>query len=209
MLYSYLKERYGENEPIILSDLKVEGMSESNLRQQIMKLTKDGRVKRYDTGVYFIPQKSVFRSGSSLSCDRVLEVKYLQNSEGRCGYVSGLMFANLIGLTSQVSMTYDVVTNKATRDYRETTLAKSRVIVRKPRVPVTETNYRTLQFLDLLKDIDMISEVSDESLQQRLTRYMKESNISFPKLEVYLPYYPDRIYKNLYETRLVHGILAQ
>lgn len=61
------------------------------------------------------------------------------------------MFFNQMGLTTQVPMMYEVVSNKATNDYRETSLAKSRVIVRKPKVPVTEKNYKDLQFLDIYK----------------------------------------------------------
>ena len=76
---------------------------------------------------------------------------YLRDKDERCGYVSGLMFFNQMGLTTQVPMMYEVVSNKATNDYRETSLAKSRVIVRKPKVPVTEKNYKALQFLDIYK----------------------------------------------------------
>lgn len=209
MLYSYLMDKYGENEPIIVSDIKLKGMSDSRLRQQIMKLNEEGKLKRYDTGIYYIPKKSLFRSGAQLSCDKVIEAKYLRSSDGRCGYFSGLMFANLMGLTTQVSMTYDIVTNKATRDIRETTLAKSRIIVRKPRVPITEDNYRALQFLDLLKDIDTLAEVPAAEAQGRLTKYMKDTGLTFPDIEKYLSFYPDRLYKNLYETRLLHGVLTQ
>ena len=61
-------------------------------------------------------------------------------------------------------MMYEVVSNKATNDYRETSLAKSRVIVRKPKVPVTEKNYKMLQFLDMLKDVDVYSEVTGKRI---------------------------------------------
>ena len=129
-------------------------MSRANLRQQIKKLTDAGKVKRFDNGVYFLPKKTIFKSGSQLSPEKVLECKYLRDKDKRCGYVSGLMFFNQMGLTTQVPMLYEVVSNKATNEYRETSLAKSRVIVRKPKVPVTESNYKVLQFLDLLKDVD-------------------------------------------------------
>lgn len=72
--------------------------------------------------------------------NRVIEKKYLRDNEKRCGYISGVAFANQLGLTTQVAMTCEVVTNKAIKDYRETTLAKSRVIIRKPRVTINEEN---------------------------------------------------------------------
>ena len=209
-LYEYLLENYKENEPIFLADLQVDGMTRTNVRQQIKKLTDTGKVKRFDNGIYFLPKKTIFKSGSQLAPEKVLECKYLRDKDERCGYVSGLMFFNQMGLTTQVPMMYEVVSNKATNDYRETSLAKSRVIVRKPKVPVTEKNYKALQFLDMLKDVDVYSEVTGKPLQDRLYRYMDDANLSISEMEPYFAYYPDKLYKNLVETRVIYnGLLAQ
>lgn len=209
-LYEYLLENYKQNEPIFLAELQIEGMSRVNLRQQIKKLTDSGRLKRFDNGVYFLPKKTIFKSGSQLPPEKVLECKYLRDKDERCGYVSGLLFFNQMGLTTQVPMLYEVVSNKATNEYRETSLAKSRVVVRKPKVPVTESNYKTLQFLDLLKDVDVYSEVTGKPLQERLYKYMSDAGLSLTEMEPYFSYYPDKLYKNLVETRVIYnGILAQ
>ena len=209
-LYEYLLDNYKENEPIFLADLQVDGMTRTNVRQQIKKLTDTGKVKRFDNGIYFLPKKTIFKSGSQLAPEKVLECKYLRDKAERCGYVSGLMFFNQMGLTTQVPMMYEVVSNKATNDYRETSLAKSRVIVRKPKVPVTEKNYKALQFLDMLKDVDVYSEVTGKPLQDRLYRYMDDANLSISEMEPYFAYYPDKLYKNLVETRVIYnGLLAQ
>ena len=203
-LYEYLLDNYKENEPIFLADLQVDGMTRTNVRQQIKKLTDTGKVKRFDNGIYFLPQKTIFKSSSQLAPEKVLECKYLRDKDERCGYVSGLMFFNQMGLTTQVPMMYEVVSNKATNDYRETSLAKSRVIVRKPKVPVTEKNYKALQFLDMLKDVDVYSEVTGKPLQDRLYRYMDDANLSISEMEPYFAYYPDKLYKNLVETRVIY-----
>lgn len=203
-LYEYLLDNYKENEPIFLADLQVDGMTRTNVRQQIKKLTDTGKVKRFDNGIYFLPKKTIFKSGSQLAPEKVLECKYLRDKDERCGYVSGLMFFNQMGLTTQVPMMYEVVSNKATNDYRETSLAKSRVIVRKPKVPVTEKNYKALQFLDMLKDVDVYSEVTGKPLQERLYRYMDDAHLSISEMEPYFTYYPDKLYKNLVETRVIY-----
>ena len=209
-VYEYLLDNYKENEPIFLADLQIDGMTRTNIRQRIKKLTDAGKVKRFDNGIYFLPKKTIFKSGSQLAPEKVLECKYLRDKDERCGYVSGLMFFNQMGLTTQVPMMYEVVSNKATNDYRETSLAKSRVIVRKPKVPVTEKNYKTLQFLDMLKDVDVYSEVTGKPLQDRLYRYMDDANLSISEMEPYFAYYPDKLYKNLVETRVIYnGLLAQ
>ena len=209
-LYEYLLDNYKENEPIFLVDIQIDGMTRTNVRQQIKKLADTGKVKRFDNGIYFLPKKTIFKSGSQLAPEKVLECKYLRDKDKRCGYVSGLMFFNQMGLTTQIPMMYEVVSNKATNDYRETSLAKSRVIVRKPKVPITEKNYKVLQFLDMLKDVDVYSEVTGKQLQDRLYRSMDDANLSISEMEPYFSYYPDKLYKNLVETRVIYnGLLAQ
>ncbi|MBQ9764455.1 MAG: hypothetical protein IJV92_08890 [Phascolarctobacterium sp.] len=209
MLYEYLKYKYQPNEPIFLSNLSIEGMSYNNLRQQIKKLVDSGLLIRYDTGIYYIPEATIFKSGSQLSFNRVVKEKYLlDDSKNQCGYISGVYFANAVGLTTQVPMKYDIVTNKATKDYREVKLAQSTIIVRKPKIEVTSANHLTLQFLDLIKDIDSLSEIEGTSLNNKLKDYIQKANLQFKEIEKYLDYYPDKIYKNMYKVGILSGISA-
>lgn len=207
-VYDYLRKEYADNEPIFLSDIRIPGMKDVAIRQQLKKLTTDGRLKRFDTGIYFFPGKSMFRSGSMLSFDDVIKKKYLMDGTKQCGYVSGLLFANQLGITSQVPMVYEVCTNKATTEYRETQLANLRLILRKPRVKIDETNAATLQFLDLLKEVVDIAEIDGRELTSRLLDYMKKKKIGFESMKQYLSYYPERIYKNMFEVGLLNGVSA-
>ena len=104
-LYEYLLDNYKENEPIFLADLQIDGMTRTNVRQQVKKLADTGKVRRFDNGIYFLPQKTFFKTGSRLAPEKVLVCKYLRDKDKRCGYVSGLMFFNQMGLTTQVTMT--------------------------------------------------------------------------------------------------------
>ena len=202
-VYSYIENNYQTNEPIFLSELNIPGMKAVSVRQQMKKLTESGQLKRFD-----IPKKSMFRSGSSLSVDEVIRRKYLADGGNCCGYVGGILFANQLGLTTQVPGVYEVYTNKATTEYRETRLANLRVILRKPYCVIDEKNAATLQFLDLLKEIVDISEVDGEELTNRLIGYMKKKSIGFESMRQFLPYYPERIYKNMYEVGLLNGVSA-
>lgn len=208
ILYEYLLRNYQKNEPIFLADLQIDGMRDDNLRQQIKKLTDAGKIKKFEKGIYFLPKETIFKSGSQLSLERVIEYKYLVDDKKRCGYVSGLLFFNKMGLTTQVPMRYEIVSNKATSECRKTSIAKSKVIIRKPKAPVTEDNYKILQFLDLLKDIDVYSEIRGEMLQERLYRYMKEINIRISDMKPYFSYYPDKLYRNLVETGVIYNDIS-
>lgn len=207
-VYEYIENKYKPNEPIFLAELDIPDMKPVSVRQQMKKLTEEGRLKRFDAGIYYIPKKSMFRSGSTLSIDEVIRKKYLQDGVNRCGYVGGILFANQLGLTTQVPALYEVYTNKATTEYRETKLANLRVILRKPYCEIDTENAETLQFLDLIKEVVDISEVDGEELTKRLLGYMKKKNIGFESLKPFLPYYPDRIYKNMYEVGLLNGVSA-
>lgn len=205
-VYDYLTENYQENEPIFLAEINIPGVKEGTVRQQMKKLTEDGRIKRFDTGIYYIPKNSMFRFGSMLSVDDVIRKRYLVEGNNRCGYLSGILFANQLGLTSQVPMVYEVYTNKATTDYRDTTIGNLRVIIRRPYVEVDDKNVSVLQFLDLMKEVSDISELDGAELTDRLLGYMKANDMGFDTIKPYLPYYPDRIYRNMYEVGLLNSV---
>ena len=117
------------------------------------------------------------RFGLTLSVDEVIRKKHLQDGINCCGYMGGILFANQFGLTTQVPALYEVYTNKATTEYRETRLANLRVILRKPYCEIDAENAEILQFLDLIKEVVDISEVDGEELTNRLLGYMKKKNI--------------------------------
>ena len=56
MLKTYLMEHYGYDEPIFLNELSVDGLSSNAVRQSVKRLAASGFLKRYDTGIYYIPR---------------------------------------------------------------------------------------------------------------------------------------------------------
>lgn len=162
-VYNYIENNYKQNEPVFLSDLNIPNMKDVTVRQQMKKLTESGALNRFDTGIYYIPKKSKFACGSTLSIDEVIRKKYLLDGNECCGYIGGIYFANRIGLTTQTSGVYEIYTNKATTDYRETKIANFRIILRKPYCKTNDDNALVLQFLDLLKEVFDIAEVSRKS----------------------------------------------
>ena len=199
--YRYIEQNYQPGEPVFLSDLDIPEMTQVAVRQQIGKLVEEGRLRRFDTGIYFIPKKTSFRSGSTLSMNDVIREKYLLED----GKVCGLLFANRLGLTTQVPALYEVFTNKASKEYRETKLGGIRVVVRRPYCRVDDGNVVVLRFLDLLKDVTAVSEVEGKELTERLLGYMKREKITFEAIDSFLPFYSERIYRNMYEAGLLAG----
>lgn len=205
MFYDYLKETYGEDEPIFVSKIHYKNSSANYIQQQIKKLTDAGLIRKYDKGIYFIPQKSIFKSGSQLSSYKVIEQKYLKDGDKRCGYVCGVAFANQIGLTTQIPMVREITTNKATSEYRKVKVACSHVILRKPRIAVTDGNYKILQLLDLLTNLQYYSEIKGNALNRKIVSYIEMCEVKFNDIKLYLPLYPDKIYRNMYEAGLLYN----
>ena len=137
-----------------------------------------------------------------------IEKKYISTNDEIVGYFSGLNFANRIGITTQVPNLYEIVSNKATCDYRELKICSTKIILRKPRTLVTKENYLELQFLDMIKEIDNISILDKDENKKIVLNYMNTAKISFEKLQKLLEFYPDKIYKNLYQVGVLNGISA-
>lgn len=202
MLFSYLTENYKPNEPIFVSDISLPLISDNYLRVQIKALCDSGKLKRYDTGIYFLPSVSRLKGETTLPPDMVASYKYISRKGNVEGYYSGYTFANQIGLTTQVPYTIEIVSNNSGGNYREISLKGQRLVLRKPRFKVTKENYRILQFLDLLKDIEQYTDDENKSCRQQIVDYMKESNITKSALDQYISAYPDKIYRAIYEMRL-------
>ena len=84
----------------------------------------------------------------------------------------------------------------------EISLKGQHVILRKPKAKITEENYKILQFLDLLKDIDIFADQIGNELVERLANYLKDEKITEADIDRYISFYPDKVYRNFYEMRL-------
>ncbi len=201
-VYNYIEDNYKANSPIFLSELNIPDIKPIYVRQQIKKLVTDGKLKRFDSGIYYIPSNT----NSVLPIEDVVSKKYLLDEKSKCcGYKTGINFANSLGLTTQMSNFYEIYTNKATTNYRETELGGFKIIIRKPLCKINEENVLVLQLLDLIKEIQ-ICEIDGQELKNKILNYINKKDISFKMLEPFLKYYPDKIYKNMYEVGILNGI---
>lgn len=201
-VYNYIDENYKANSPIFLSELNIPDIKPIYVRQQIKKLVTNGQLRHFDSGIYYVP----INVDSVLPIEDVISKKYLLDTNLKCcGYKTGINFANSLGLTTQMSNSYDIYTNKATTNYRETKLGGFKLIIRKPPCKINEKNAMVLQLLDLIKEIQ-ICEINGQELKNKMLDYINKKGINFKMLEPFLKYYPDKLYKNMYEVGILNGI---
>lgn len=205
----YLKENFNVDRPILRSEIRLPDMTPEDVTGQLKQLTNIGRIKRFYRGVYYLPTDPAFNAKVPFTVEDVLKKKYLRDEYGCCcGYLGGVILPNRLGITNLPPLVYEVYTNKAKAAHEETRMGLHRVIVHKPYCKVNNDNVAALQFLDMLKDeIDYFTLKGDD-LTNRLLDYMKEKEIDPDTLEKYLPYYPRRIYENLFKTGLMEAMMG-
>ena len=143
MLYDYLKRTYKNSEPIFLAE--IDGYSKEYVRQEMKRLTDEGKLERLYNGVYYISYKTILGIKGRVSIKRFIEKKFLSDSNGIQGYYTGLYLANSLGFTTQNPSCYEVCSNNATTKQRKMQVDGFELIVYKPVVEISKDNFKELQ----------------------------------------------------------------
>ena len=205
MLYEYLIENYKPNEPIFTADIEL-GMNGNTLRPMFKQLCDQGMLKRYDNGIFFIPSKSRLKGNVSIDAGTVARYKYIIRRGQIVGYYSGFTFANQAGMTTQVPVTIEITSNEASAKVRDIDIKGQKVRLRKPKTMVTKENARVLQFLDLLCEVDRLSDDTVD-VSKRLKEIITAENIQKMDIDDYISLYPVKVYKNFYDYELYDAFL--
>lgn len=178
MLKSYLIENFGYNEPIFLNDLSVEGLSENAVRQSVKRLVANGFLKRYDNGIYYIPKQEGLLGKGYLDPLLVVMRKYVKNKSETYGYVTGISFANQLGLTTQMPAVIEVVTNRESTNGRMITVGNLKVRIKKSTVTVSDSNAELLQLLDSIGQAEKYTELSLEETIDTMISYVRQKHFT-------------------------------
>ena len=201
MLYEYLLANYKANEPIFVSDIDLP-VSDVNLRQMFKTICDAGKIKRFDTGIYYIPKASILKGGVPLAADEVAVAKYIIRKGKVDGFYSGYTFANQLGISTQVPYIKEIVSNNASTRVKEVNVRNKKILLRRARTEITNENYVVLQLLELLKDLEQYYDISFENVCERLKKYVLTENIKKADVDKYIEDFPDKVYKNIYRTGL-------
>lgn len=182
MLKDYLMENYGYNEPIFINDLFIEGISENAVRQSVKRLAASGFLERYDSGIYYIPKRGGILGKSYLDPNIVIMRKYVQNKSDKYGYVTGLSFANELGLTTQMPAIIEFVTNREATNGRMVMVGNQKVRVKKSSVPISESNAELLQLLDAIGQAEKYTELTIKETIEKLIVYMRKKRFTQKQL---------------------------
>ena len=76
MLFDYIISNFEKDEPIFLAELP--GKSKDSIRQEMKKLTDEGKIERLYNGVYYRAYQTILGTKGKVSVDKFIHKKYLE-----------------------------------------------------------------------------------------------------------------------------------
>ena len=125
-------------------------MVKKTVNVNMARLEKEGQIMRLTKGIYCRRVKTAF--GYYTPDKETLFCKQLLRKENEIiGYETGLSALNRIGLVSQMPKRRCIATNLHTKRIPE----GMQIEIRKPPIVVNSGNFRYLQILDAIRELDM------------------------------------------------------
>ena len=205
MLYNYIISNYQKDEPIFLAELP--GKSREAVRQEMKKLTDEGKIERLYNGVYYLSYKTILGTKGKVSIDKFIKKKYLEVNGKTSGYITGIQLANMYGFTTQNPSCYEVCSNEASTKQRKLDIDGRQVIIYKPVTDISEENRSALQFLDFMSTIDRYSEVSGDEFTVKMKAFITALGVDFEQVKKYMYLFPDRVFRNIYQGGLMSELV--
>jgi len=193
LILNYIND-YPEDEPIFIDDIKrfvIEFCADEN-REKILenvnviinRLNKENIIKTFYKGIYYKPKTNIFGE-MPLDKSKVINLKYLKDRNGNVkGYIKGEKLFNALGLTTQVPNITHIVTN----EWKNANIYKNEylnVLVSRPKIEITNENYKYLQFIDLLNDIDNIY-IEVDNYEDIIYNFILQNELEFEKILKYI-----------------------
>ena len=123
MLYDYLIETFGFNEPIFITDIDFNNYSKIWISKELARLCESNQIVRYEKGIYYIPQDTIFGK-SSLNPNKVIKRKYLSDNGNSIGFFTGTTALQQIGLSTQMPNIPEIQTNNESSKLHCSSLVK-------------------------------------------------------------------------------------
>lgn len=202
-LYDYLYNEFGFNEPFFTIEINYKNYSKPWLYKELNKLCDEEKIIRYERGLYYVPTQTVL-GNSILDPSKVITKKYIFDGHETIGYYSGITFLNQLGLSTQVPNVIEIYTNNEPSNIRETTIGRQRVILRKARTIVNQSNVAVLGFLEMMNSIS--ANYIDDEKRIIINQYIVDNGITRQDITKYVPLFPDRAIRTLVESELIYCV---
>lgn len=197
MLVKRLKEKFDTDEPIFTNEILelIDEYSRAYAFKLIDKAEKKGELINFDTGVYYLPTKSIFGI-STITAEDVVNKKYVSYKDDVYGIYSGINLQNLFSITTQIPNTIEIVTNNESMRCRKIKIDGRTIILKKSRCKIDRSNVYAYTILQLLSELGKITSLDDD-IRKSIKNYMKVNNVNNDELISLARFFPAQTTKNL------------
>ena len=197
-MLTLVKNTYGFNKPIYIKDIEsLLGISNIYTKVLLKKWVTNNEIKRFDTGIYYFPEKSTLFGNKPFNIDEVLIDKYLGKKNNPQGYYSGLTLANIAKITTQVPVVKSIVTNMEKGNGRNVKIGKIQIRISKPRQNINKSNIAALSLLDLINTAEQYSEFSKEETIFKIQEFAQKMQITKRSVRDVIESYPAKTSQKL------------
>lgn len=187
LLWEMLKREYVREKFIFLDEFSGNGYKEA--KDSVSYFVSLGRIQHIAPGIYAW-------NDVDYTVDEMIEAKYCRRKSGRIGYTYGHSFAHELGLSNLIpSMKYITTMKEAKRHGRTITMAGIKLHVRGSKVPISQGNYKMLQFLDFLENLGRYIECDLAVAEQRLHDYAIKEELYLEDAVSLFEHYPSWVEK--------------
>lgn len=182
-----LNNLFDEREPILRDELKkaLQIENENSFNQALSNMVLFGLIKRVENGIYYIQSSNKKFENLKPSLNDIIHKKYLKDF---AGIRSGVYLLYKYKLTSQVSEYYELLSNNVSSSTRSKKEYNGKVIVSAPKFHINQKNIRYLEFIEIVKQIDLCDYNFDESIK-KLSNLFREMRLDKDLLVEYSNHY--------------------
>lgn len=144
------------------------------------------KIERFQKGIYYRTKKTPF-GNVRLNPQQIAIERYIKKGDKRIGYETDDSFINKLGLTTQIPKDlYIAVNNHQRNGYQKNT--RYHVAIRKPRLKVTDKNYKYLQILDVIENRNKAN-IDAANPDALIFNFIEQNGLDFTKLVGYAAKY--------------------
>lgn len=190
---------YKEDGPYFIEDIYklFKDYSRQTTFDVLDEAIKQRKIKKYSRGIYYKENEPLI--------EEIIKKRYLIDEQGACGIYGRLIMELNFGISTQVPMVYQVITNKASRKYRELSINGQRIALYKSRCNITNKNFKTYSLLELFTNLDLNDYTKE--VKENIRKYIKKENIRKKEIHELIPFFPAKTTKNLTITGAIYEAL--
>lgn len=196
-----IQDKYEPLELFFISDIHDKSMTQAAIKQELLRLTKEGAVRRYSYGVYYLPGSKKDAEPNAMDA---IEMRYIKSGKNCLGFYTGINFINSItGKRPSLDQKLEIMSNKATSGKKSVYMFSKRFVLRKPYMEITNDNYTLNAFLSYISMTDLATIKANYPI---LANYIRKEHLAANDVMEATRYFPAKTASKLLATDLYRNL---